>query len=45
MNNYEKLKQMSVDEMIDFLVNACRKNHCIDCKYTVRLWLESECEE
>lgn len=45
MNNFNKIKAMNIDEMIDFLVNACRKNYCTDCKSTIRVWLEAESEE
>ena len=52
MTNYEKIKAMSVDEMVDFInkTNACEKcahNNCCDgeCRSGIREWLESEVEE
>lgn len=51
MNNYERIKQMSVDEMAEFIIYSdC---HCIfdgsdckekDCKVGTYEWLLTECE-
>lgn len=45
MNNFERIKEMSVDEMANFLMNfvteALTNPKCI----VVKKWLESEVEE
>ena len=53
MTNYEKIKNMSVEEMVDFmvLVNAsgcdCCKGICagMSCNDGFKNWLESEADE
>lgn len=49
MTNYEKIKQMSVEEMAFMLMcpydadpDKCNKINCIKC---TKQWLESEVEE
>ena len=53
MNNYEKIKAMSIDEMTEFLTNASPCDFCIcdldenkcmaiGCQDGVKQWLESE---
>lgn len=51
MKNYEKIKQMSIDEMAEFLIdvsngicNKCLADSCIgfECLKGVYDWLESE---
>lgn len=53
MNNYEKIKAISIDEMAIFLANhvACEycpmQKNCIaknGCDELFKQWLESECE-
>ena len=52
MNNYERIKNMTIDELAEFLCN----NECEQCAYKgfdcgydcfigVKQWLESEVEE
>ena len=54
MNNFEKIKAMSIDEMAKLLgANSC--NYCVyqqvncddikQCKDGIKQWLESESEE
>lgn len=55
MTNYEKIKNMSIDEMAKFLayekraactgVSAYKCYHCDDCTVCFHKWLESEVEE
>lgn len=55
MNNYERIKAMTLDEMAEFLDrksnHECCYHHynvsCIghDCKDGIKQWLESESEE
>lgn len=52
MNNYEKIKTMSIDEMAKFLPKICADIPCEDalcddnvCKKHLILWLEQESEE
>lgn len=49
MTNYERIKQMSIDEMAytimcpyDFDTDMCKERNCIDC---TKEWLEMEVEE
>jgi hypothetical protein len=53
MTNFEKIKQMSVENMAEMLLDESKKhftycNHCtssnlrIDCIHAVKKWLESE---
>lgn len=51
MTNFEKIKQMNVDEMAELLVD---KFKCLDCEcvyncnaclFYIKRWLESEAEE
>lgn len=52
MTNYEKIKEMSIDEMAalfsvacGFCVCACEPGNCsLSCKEGVKKWLESEAE-
>lgn len=55
MTNYERIKNMSVEEMVDFLESVdvccdlCTRQYeevCLtpDCKYRIKQWLESEVE-
>lgn len=55
MTNYERIKNMSIDEMAEFLAdnddNCCfctrrYEDVCLtpDCKYHIKQWLESEVE-
>ena len=54
MNNYEKIKQMTVEEMVEFIRKADCKNacnfyetvdcSCYECSDGIREWLEKECE-
>ena len=53
MTNFEKIKKMSVDELVDFIAEPC-SNSCVyhsncnvgeDCEDGVKKWLESEAEE
>ena len=55
LTNYEKIKNMSIDEMAGFLayerrgvcidVSTYECYHCNDCTICSRKWLESEVEE
>lgn len=55
MTNYEKIKNMSIDEMADFIDNDNCCACCIyaykgcslskDCRNGIRQWLESEAEQ
>lgn len=53
MTNFEKIKQMSAEDMAEMLLDASEKhftycNHCsssnlrTDCVYAIKKWLESE---
>ena len=54
MNNYERIKQMSVKEMVEFIkngtydCNCCPANpiteKCFGCKKQIKQWLLKECE-
>lgn len=53
MNNFEKIKQMSVDEMADFLDKESRCECCIyndkdctdeECMQSIKIWLLQEVE-
>ena len=54
MTNYERIKNMSVEEMVDVLCNQVSFgagcvlpiNDCLDtsCEKCIKLWLESEVE-
>ena len=50
MNNYERIKQMSVEDMAELLLGDC-ENYCNaqncegDCLNNVKQWLLAECEE
>lgn len=56
MTNYEKIKQMSIDEMVEYLLKitadlceACPlerlcSNELNSCNLTVKYWLESEAD-
>lgn len=54
MNNYEKIKNMTVDEMAEFLLQECinicvyNNEECLDygadCKDGIKQWLEQESE-
>lgn len=53
MNNYEKIKNMSIEEMVEF-INSCESNPCVthcfyntkfctgSCIKQLKIWLESE---
>ena len=50
MNNYEKIKNMSIEEMVTTLilfVLECENcsHQKSECVYCVKLWLQSESEE
>ena len=57
MTNFEKIKQMSVEEMADMfysiipscdnchIVDLCRDENILHCRRVIRKWLESEAEE
>lgn len=55
MTNYEKIRQMSVEEMAKFFFdivwdncvccNGTRNKECKSCKLGYQKWLESEAEE
>ena len=57
MTNFEKIKQMSVEEMTDmfysiipscdncYIIDLCRDANILDCKRVVQKWLESEVSE
>lgn len=40
MTNFEKIKQMSVEDMAEMLLDASEKHS--DCVYAIKKWLESE---
>lgn len=52
MNNFERIKQMTIDEMVNLLLNSCcdtcvcdiDENKCmaIGCEEGIKQWLESE---
>lgn len=47
MTNYEKIKNMSIDEMAEYLsyrmVFTCTaSDECVECNQCFRKWLESE---
>ena len=52
MNNFEKIKAMSIDEMVEFIINPpcndifCEDCFCgdTDCQYRIKQWLEQESE-
>lgn len=47
MNNFQKIKSMSIDEMADFIYNGCNGRECIkdvDCYECIKQWLLQECE-
>lgn len=52
MNNYEKIKNMSIDEMIKLLskpscmhcVYLAKEDCNVKCKRGIKQWLESEAE-
>ena len=56
MNNFEKIKNMTLDEMAEWIINI-EPLHCrncpankicfgeMDCKRTIRQWLQAESEE
>ena len=53
MTNFEKIKQMSVEEMAEYILNEfrvdCAQSECRfdynSCKYCIKYYLESEAEE
>ena len=50
MNNYERIKSMSVDEMAEFIksercVTECFGMECSKCKEMLKQWLLAEVEE
>ena len=52
MTNYERLKQMSIDEMAytimcpyDFDTDMCKEFDCLGCIECTKQWLEMEVEE
>lgn len=55
MNNFEKIKAMSIEEMEEFISNVCQINMNIACSDSLcgdihclehlKQWLESEVEE
>ena len=53
MNNYERIKQMSIDEMARLLTDSCElRFNCNDficgdenCIKSMKQWLQSESEE
>ena len=50
MNNCEKIKNMSVDEMVEFIKNErcfddCFNLDCSTCKDEIKQWLLAESEE
>ena len=55
MNNFEKIKQMNIDEMAKFIsseTTTCKYGDCYDCEVDtdgcingIKKWLESEVEE
>ena len=49
MNNYEKIKSMSVDEMAEFIKSErcsseCFGIECSECEEMLKQWLLAECE-
>ena len=51
MTNYEKIKQMSVEEMAEFILDEFRvgcdeqcanNDYYGECRYCIKEWLESE---
>ena len=53
MTNHEKIKQMSIEEMAECILDEfridcadceCRKDYC-DCRVCIKKYLESEVEE
>lgn len=45
MTNYEKIKNMSPEEMSDFLMDWAIKLVCGSAPVNVQAWLESEAEK
>lgn len=50
MTNFEKIKNMSVEELADFIAEMAECDRCFvycsgDCKYSWEQWLKSEVEE
>lgn len=54
--NFEKIREMSIDEMTIFLITNIDCSYCLakenrcnyttdTCKNRIKQWLESECEE
>lgn len=53
MNNYEQIKNMTIDEMAELLYNFTLCSKCpatsscnidLSCHKTIELWLQEECE-
>ena len=50
MTNFEKIKNMSAEELADFICELVYCDHCpiccsSDCKYSWERWLKSEVEK
>ena len=45
MTNFERIKQMTVEEIVEFIVNVALERNVNWLKGDIQKWLESEVEE